>query len=155
AIRNDAPPSGIRPLLYRLLRHALLTEMDRLAFQGLLEQGLVSPSDRAEEELVKLTGAETRLTTYDRIGRALTDPGFPARMAPYLATLATLATLPTAELERRFGETLDACSHRLDAWVTALATEQLSALRDATPMGCHVGAFRWVGDVPPAAGGAA
>lgn len=151
AIRADAPPSGGRPLLYRLLRHALLTEMDRLAFQGLLDQGLVTAGDRIEAELVRLTPAETRLTTYDRIGRALADPGFPARMAPYLASLAKLAGLPTAELERRFGETLDACSHRLDAWITAVATRQLSALRDAAPGGCHVGAFGWVENVRPAA----
>lgn len=155
AIRDDAPPFSARPLLYRLLRHALLTEMDRLAFQGLLGQGLVTAGDRIEAELVKLTPTETRLTTYDRIGRALSDPGFPARMAPYLATLAALAALPTAELERRFGETLDACSHRLDAWVTALAADQLSALRDATPTGCHAGAFGWVENVQPAAAGAA
>jgi hypothetical protein len=153
AIRDDAPPFGARPLLYRLLRHALLIEMDRLAFARLLVEGLVTPGDRIESELVRLTPTETRLTTYDRIGRALADPGFAGRMAPYLARLATLAALPTAELERRFGETLDACSHRLDAWVTALAAQQLSALRDATPAGCHVGAFGWVENVRPADAG--
>ena len=155
AIRDDAPPSGVRPLLYRLLRHALLIEMDRLAFSGLVVQGVVAAGERLEAELVKLTPTETTLTTYERIGRALPDPGFPARMAPYLTSLATLATLPTAQLERRFGETLDACSHRLDAWVTALATQQLWALRDATPAGCHVGAFGWVENVRPADAGPA
>ncbi len=154
AIRDDAPPTGVRPLLYRLLRHALLTEMDRLAFQGLLIQGVVIASQRAEVELVNLTPTAAQLTSYQRIGQALPDPGFPARIAPYLATLSTLAALPTAELERRFGETLDACSHRLDAWVTALATEQLSGLRAAAPAGCYVGAFGWVENVQPAAAGA-
>jgi hypothetical protein len=62
-----------------------------------------------------------------------------------------LATLPSAELDRRFGETLDSCSHRLDAWITSLATARLAALRAAAPTGCHVGAFGWVENVLPGA----
>ena len=136
--------------------------MDRLAFQGLLSQGLVTAGEHAEAELVELTPAETRLTTYDRISRALSDPAFHARMAPYLASLATLAALPTADLERRFGETLDACSHRLDAWVTGAgdrtalgAARRAGAAPTAAPAGCHVGAFGWAENVVPAAAGAA
>ena len=49
----------------------------------------------------------------------------------------TLAALPTAELERRFGETLDACSHRLDAWITALATGRCRRCAARRRAGCH------------------
>src|SRR6185503_13194592 len=57
--------------------------------------------------------------------------------------------LPTAELERLFGETLDCCSHRLDAWATSLATQRLGELREANPAGVYVGAYGWVEGLRP------
>lgn len=39
------------------------------------------------------------------------------------------------------GEALDVASHRLDAWVTSLATRRLSDLRAATPSGVTLGAY--------------
>jgi hypothetical protein len=150
AIKNDALPGSSRPLLYRVLRHSLLVEMDRLAFHRLVATNVVAPADRAEVEMVRLARTDARLTTYQRIDRALTLPVFAGDLSPYLARLATLAALPTAELDRRFGETLDACSHRLDAWITALATERLSTMRSMAADGCHVGGFGWVENVQPA-----
>jgi hypothetical protein len=147
AIKNDALPGTSRPLLYRVLRHALLAEMDRLAFHRLVAANVVAAADRVEVEMVRLAPSDARLTTYERIDRALTLPVFAGDLSPYLARLATLAALPTAELDRRFGETLDACSHRLDAWITALATERLSTMRTAAADGCHVGGFGWVENV--------
>ncbi len=44
---------------------------------------------------------------------------------------------------------LDCCSHRLDAWTTALVSQRLAAMRGATPQGCLVGAFGWVEGVVP------
>jgi hypothetical protein len=149
-IKNDALPGTARPLLYRVLRHALMVEMDRLAFGLLLGTGAVTAADRLEPEMIRLEPAETRLTTYDRIERMIASPAFATRLAPYLARLLALAKLPTAELERRFTETLDACSHRLDAWITALASQTLATMRTATPNGCHVGGFAWAEDVRPA-----
>jgi hypothetical protein len=151
AIKNDELPGTSRPLLYRVLRHALMVEMDRLAFGLLLGTGAVTAADRVDAEMVRLEPAETRLTTYDRIARMVASAGFGTRLAPYLVRLATLAKLPTAELERRFTETLDVCSHRLDAWITALASQTLATMRTATPNGCHVGGFGWAEDVRPAA----
>jgi hypothetical protein len=152
-IRTDSLPGTARPLLYRLLRHALLTEMDRLAFGQLLAANAVAAADRAEAELVKLTAAETRLTSYERIARVAASAAFAAGLAPYLGRLLTLAALPTAELARRLGETLDACAHRLDAWISAVASQRLGTLRAADPAGCHVGGFGWAEDVRPAAPG--
>jgi hypothetical protein len=153
AIRTDALPGTARPLLYRLLRHSLLTEMDRLAFGQLLAANAVAAADRAEAELVKLTSTEARLTSYERIDRVAASAAFASGLASYLGRLLTLAALPTAELARRLGETLDACAHRLDAWISAVATERLGALRAANPAGCHVGGFGWAEDVRPAAPG--
>jgi hypothetical protein len=148
-IKNDALPGTARPLLYRVLRHALMVEMDRLAFGLLLGTHAVTPAERLEAELVRLEPSETRLTTYDRIARMVASPAFATQLAPYLTRLATLLTLPTAELERRFTETLDACSHRLDAWITALASQKLATMRASAPAGCHMGGFGWAEDVRP------
>ena len=153
AIRDDALPGAARPLLYRLLRHALLTEMDRVAFTQLLAASIVSAQDHPERELVQLVVAGAPLTAYERIERAAGLPAFAPALTSYLTRLATLAGLPTAELDRRFGETLDACSHRLDAWITAAATDRLEALRAATPAGCHLGGFGFAENIRP--GGAA
>ncbi len=38
-------------------------------------------------------------------------------------------------------ETLDCCSHRLDAWLTSAASRRLADLRAATPDGCRIGAY--------------
>jgi hypothetical protein len=154
AVKNDGLPGRSRPLLYRVLRHSLLVEMDRIAFRQLLNSNVVQAVERVEPELVRLAPSEPRLTSYQRIDRAVISPGFASQLAPYLARLAAIADLPTAELERRFGETLDACSHRLDAWITAAATRRLWAMRDTTPSGCHVGGFGWAEDVRPTTAGA-
>jgi hypothetical protein len=42
------------------------------------------------------------------------------------------------------GGALDAASHRLDAWATALATRRIAQLRSKTPKGTAVGGFGWV-----------
>lgn len=55
-----------------------------------------------------------------------------------------LAALPTAALDRLARATLDACSHRLDAWLTAFATRRLADLRATTPAGVHLGGYGWV-----------
>src|SRR5438067_1994128 len=95
------------------------------------------------------TGGRIATCGPHRRRRAVTFPTFTGDMSPYLSRLATLAILPTAELQRRFGETLDACSHRLDAWITALASERLWTMRSAAPSGCHLGGFGWVENVRP------
>lgn len=46
-------------------------------------------------------------------------------------------------------ETLDACSHRPDAWVTSLATRRLDELRKAVPSGIRLGCYGWVEEVRP------
>ncbi len=78
-----------------------------------------------------------------------------ARLADYRTALTSLAGTPTAELDRLFTETLDACSHRVDAWLTALATRRLAALRAGDgPPGVHLGGYGAVLDLrpdPPAA----
>jgi hypothetical protein len=63
--------------------------------------------------------------------------------------LLSLANQPVPVLEAAMCGFLDACSHRLDAWFTSLASAQLAALRTTRPDGVHVGAFGWVEGVRP------
>ena len=61
----------------------------------------------------------------------------------------TMAGTDTGVLERALTGFLDACSHRLDAWLTSLAAAQLAAVREARPAGINVGAYAWVEGVHP------
>jgi hypothetical protein len=50
-------------------------------------------------------------------------------------------------VERLFRETLEPLSHRVDAWVTSLATARLTAMRNRLPAGIRTGAYGWLTDV--------
>jgi hypothetical protein len=65
-------------------------------------------------------------------------------------TLTALETVPAEELSLLTAETVDLFSHRLDAWITSLATRRLRDLRAAQPRGCHIGGFGWVESLKPA-----
>jgi hypothetical protein len=66
--------------------------------------------------------------------------------------IAALADVPTARLERLLAEHIDLCSHRLDAWITALYTQRLQRLRMTDgARALHLGAFGWLENVRPAA----
>lgn len=67
----------------------------------------------------------------------------------YVDRVRRLAGRPTAELDLAFRGFLDATSHRLDAWFTALATERLAELRARRPEGVHIGGWGWVEDLRP------
>ncbi len=59
--------------------------------------------------------------------------------------------------ERLLAGAMDVASHRLDAWVTSLATRRLRHQRAARPTGITLGAYAWLGNMPlrpaPAEGG--
>ena len=65
------------------------------------------------------------------------------------ASLATLAAQPPEALERHLTASLDLAAHRLDAWITAFASQRLAALRAGAPSGLRVGAFGWVEGLAP------
>ena len=70
----------------------------------------------------------------------LVDPAV-ADLVAHRAALRRLATLPAGTLELLMMGSLDVATHRLDAWVTAVATTRLRALRAARPEGLHLGGF--------------
>ncbi|MGW7721509.1 hypothetical protein ACWGKK_45520, partial [Streptomyces chartreusis] len=68
-------------------------------------------------------------------------------LAAVRAALRHLASRTPQELALLLGESLDLASHRLDAWVTAVATERLRTLRAAKPRGVHLGGWGAVVDL--------
>ncbi|MDQ2659033.1 MAG: hypothetical protein M3Y03_01290 [Verrucomicrobiota bacterium] len=155
AIARDEPTA----LLYQLLLHAALREYYNTTINKLSELKLVESASRYEREFVNIAPAATATpwAHFDRVVPALTGNrtigqtilsseinALSGLVKPYRDALGILASLPTAELERLFTETMDVCSHRLDAWITSLVSRRLNLMRAAQPLGCHLGAFAWV-----------
>lgn len=167
--RSGAPsnPAFDNPLLFHLLRQATLVESARVGVDVAVAAGLADAVDRVERELHRIgPGTETRLTPWERLDAPVSGVTGGQTLAAWLgdrlstdetrrtlrehrAALATLATVPTAELSRLFIETLDLCSHRVDAWLTSLATRRLATMRRAHAAGLYVGAYGWVEDLRP------
>lgn len=167
-----------RSLLYKLLRHASLLEYHDASYALLVNYGRAEEFDRREHELIGLPGQASGVNRIKRLAESIpqltgNQPlhvflGNPANAATLRAVLpqqqvvgfrealAALAPLTTAELERLFTETLDVTSHRIDAWITALAAKRLDRMRVTEPVGSHLGAYGWVENLVarPAAPGA-
>src|SRR5262249_52183465 len=151
-------PAGVDPsVLFRLLRHALLQEYSDAARQR--ESGSTYPSATSREAeivdppvIIENTINEGRTQTAwrilsDRIGTQ-SEPagvtlyrelmaggaGLPA-LAHSVKALNALAKRPIDALTRLTQESLDLGSHRLDAWITALATKRLLERRQQGPGG--------------------
>jgi hypothetical protein len=161
-------------LLYRFLRHGALAEYQWWGNQLIAQYAATPLPAWSEPELVAIIpGTETALTPWQRLGSSVTLPAIgPIDVSAFFDgdyesqlraltgvgdfrdALAVLAPLPTAELERLFGEALDAVSHRLDAWLTSLATRRLLELRTTNQkqqgtLPCYVGAYGWVENLRP------
>jgi hypothetical protein len=163
-----APPGQPKPLLFLLLRHSLLleainigrrthpTEFSRLD-RPLLEfehWGITVGSVNRENVFHILeTDDEAGKSVFQRIQEGDNDTMRTYRT--YAESLALLARTPVRELERLFTEVLDLCSHRLDAWITALATRRIIGDRagqyDGEAGVNYVGAYGWVENLKPRA----
>jgi hypothetical protein len=70
--------------------------------------------------------------------------------AALAGALELLAGLSAGELKRRVGATLGLVVHRLDAWITSVATARLARLRAGKRGGgVLIGGFGWVDDLRP------
>jgi hypothetical protein len=165
AIRNMGAESTA-PLLLHLLRQAALVEYNRLAVKA---SGAIAEDGR-EVELFRIdprAASVNRKTPWERFDEVfsgsqtlgawlLDDLGTATDQETakqWRSVLSRLETIPTAELERLFTETLDTCSHRLDAWIISLATRQLNAMRDVNAEGIHIGGFGFVENLRPQSAG--
>ncbi|MGA8408459.1 MAG: hypothetical protein WB680_14870 [Candidatus Acidiferrales bacterium] len=165
---------GTKPtsLLYKILRQSLLLEYANLAGLDEVRAGKLGVAQIQESELISVQPAATTLTPWQVLARPATPnphiswaeylltPNFPAE-SPFAqlndlrASLGRLAKLHTAELDRLLTETLDACSHRLDVWATAIATSLLKRARARQNSSVWLGCYGWVEDVRPESGRAA
>ena len=165
-------PKGATPLLYRLLRHAtLLAYAEQALANWPFARTSATQPPWFEPELVDLEravggefqGDPLKTPTFWRVlqttrGGAAMNLGdelraagkaVPAPLGEFLASLVHLSHVPSARLARLLGETLDLASHRLDAWITSLATSRLKELRATQPTGIHLGAYAWVENLRP------
>jgi hypothetical protein len=168
AIRDESFPGGKQnSLLYLLLRHSTMLEYRAASFKIQLRRRLVDLSDRFEPELVDLQSQKPTSKPWNMLNRVvpglsnlpigsylqrltkLDDPDL-AEFAEFRQSLDHLQKRPTAVLERLLSETLDLCSHRLDAWITSFATKRLEWLRRKSPAGIYIGGYGWLEDLRPA-----
>ncbi len=157
---ENYPGPAPTSILYRVLRQSMLREYVTQAGRAQAQAGTLASAALREPELVNLQPAAPTITAADIVARpvaagsALTwaqyldtvtpDPQRPqsplARLAELRASMDRLALVPTAELDRTLTETLDSASHRLDVWITALATSLLADQRAASAPGSPAGA---------------
>jgi hypothetical protein len=172
-LHRDWIGAGV-PLLARLVRHSLLQAYADAAF-ALVPVPFADPPPLPEPELVDLIDATSpdpvvsrtltswrhlSTATYQgapvahmlyQLARAPNPPPEVQPLAETLAALGRLAVRPAGELARLAGGVLDLATHRLDAWVTAVATRRMEELRAAAPSGAHTGGYGFVHDLRPAA----
>jgi hypothetical protein len=149
---DDSPP-----LLYLLARHSLLLGYADASFRLLLQAGVVSAAARLPDpELVGMDPLHPSRTLLDwprsdiRPGhKAVDEVASRGLMTPALEELRELGKLSTAALERLLAETLDLHATRLDAWVTALYSKRLEAMRAQGASGLYVGGYGWVENLSP------
>jgi hypothetical protein len=160
-------------LLYKILRQSVVLDYAKLATFAEISASRLQISQIREQEILGVQPqAQPQALPKVSVWEVLARPSIPnpqlswaeylvnldpppqspfAQLAELRACLDRLATLSTAELDRLLTETLDACSHRLDVWVTAVATSILNRKRSAQVNGVHLGCFGWVEEVRPAA----
>jgi hypothetical protein len=158
-------------LLYKILRQSVILDYADLASTAEVSAARLDISQVREQEIIGVAPAPTTapaLTTWEILARpSIPNPDLTwadfllsfdpppespfARLADLRASLDRLAGLSTAELDRLLTETLDACSHRLDVWATAVANALLQRKRSAQVAGVHLGGFGWMEEVRPSA----
>ncbi len=94
-----------------------------------------------------------RVAWHARPGVALDHIFTSSAVRQHRANLRALAKVHVRELNTAFAGCLDAASHRLDAWVTALASERLASLRGAQPHASYVGGWAYLENPRPKAAG--
>lgn len=109
-----------------------------------------TPLELALRRVNKVSGAKTianHIAGQKDIG--LSKVPATSHIAEFRRALHILRHLPSAELDRLAAETIDTTSHRLDAWITSLASRRLADLRSRGHEGTHLGGYGWVEDLRP------
>ena len=113
-----------------------------------LEIPLVRHDDLNHSEPKTLLGDLLKRSLNSQLYSSIT----PSMVREAISSLAENFNTQESEpkLERLFRQTLDLCTHRLDAWITSLATKRLYAMRSIWLEGSYLGAYGWVEDLKPA-----
>ena len=84
----------------------------------------------------------------DRRARAAAAAKWSEPLGDIAGAARQLEQIPLPRIIELVMEVVDVYAHRLDAWVTSLATRRLSALRATTATGIRIGAYGWVENLP-------
>src|SRR6185369_16962184 len=159
ALANPVPAAA-DPLLKVLLRHALLRTYYEEGASLLATAAAPVEQLLHDVELVDLVPGQAPMLTWTGL-RASPVPGTTTAVrdrlgqtpGPQITLLRTalqqLARFDAPTLERQLSSTLDATSHRLDAWITSLATRRLVEQRAAQATGLTIGGYAWVENLRP------
>jgi hypothetical protein len=141
-----------RTLLYLFLRHATLLLMANTASTLLAKSPLVdsvfteNTSDTVWTRIKTPVASMGNQSLDQLISSGSTNVAL-LNLKLHRQALTTLAAQTVGELERLAAGAIDAASYRLDAWVTAMASDRLHTMRASTSLGAHLGAYGWV-DAP-------
>jgi hypothetical protein len=162
---GDSP--GGTPLLYRLLRQSALREFATAAVRVQLRRGTLGDWEHVDPELIDLRLARTPTAQRQLQERWVPSPHAPpVPLEEYIAgqtsgsdpdvelprfreAVSVLAATDAARLDPTLRAALDALSHRLDAWITAMATRRIRSRREERPTGLLLGGYGWVEHLTP------
>ena len=155
-------------LLQMLLRHALLREIAYAAARLIADEtGADLQALLRDAELVDLvTGAPPTNHWRRQLERTLTATGGRtirefletqtdfttpalAALGEFRSSLEDLKKLDSEAIGQLMQGTLDLSAHRLDAWITSVATRRLADMNVDGPKGQYVGAYGWVENLKP------
>lgn len=118
------------------------------------------PSIAPETTVQQVAGVEPRVERLNGavgmqvVGELFRRSGWSAAVRAALEVISGIESLEERQL--LLSETLDCCSHRLDAWLTSAASRRLGDMRAAAPRGVFLGAYGWLENIelrtPDAAG---
>lgn len=152
---------GSQPLLFKLLRHSYLMEYTNAAKRYLIsrcdwkqrhfeEQEILEPTTSTVWDVLERDLQGNTTSSSNNLRKFLYN-NHSTRIHPelkeldeYYQGLDVLLNLPVVRLERLLRETLDACSYRLDAWISSFANRRLRNIRDDQGQDTIVGGFGWL-----------
>lgn len=152
------------PVLYRLLRLSALREFVTAATRVKLRDGSLRDWEHLDLEIVDIRIDAAISSPLKQLQQPL-SPGSVLTLNDYIAAwspadpavglrdfrlaVEALSGVPVDGLELALRSMLDVLSHRLDAWITSIATRRLRELRQATPQGLLIGGYGWVENLRP------
>ncbi|KUN95861.1 hypothetical protein AQJ84_22050 [Streptomyces resistomycificus] len=142
-LQPETPPDArgfLDALLFLPNWSAFLGDDDTEATDDPLRRALAVPSevDQLVADVLEGLGEQERA---ERVAAAAQAAGALPRLEQ---ALRTLAAVPVTRLPELLLEVIDVYSHRLDAWITSMASLRLAELRASGVEGVRFGCYGWV-----------